>query len=111
MRDGVAFEAAGVVEVELLQRLAGREPGSADAAFAAMGFPGGDLALQAGHQELLMAPGLRPGPLGQPANGLPQRRRLKRPGQKRDLAGQVAGRGLGSGHHATPPSSMPRAVS
>src|SRR5689334_22939136 len=29
LRDGVAFECAGVVEVELLQRFAGREPGGA----------------------------------------------------------------------------------
>ena len=64
--DRVAFEAAGVVEVELLQGLAGREPGGADAALAAVGLPGGDLALQAGGEELLMGPGLRPGPFGQP---------------------------------------------
>jgi hypothetical protein len=37
--DGVAFEAAGVVEVELLEALAGREPGSPDAAFPAVGLP------------------------------------------------------------------------
>ena len=42
MGDLLAFEAAGVVEVELLQRLAGREPGSPDAALAAVGFSGGD---------------------------------------------------------------------
>ena len=64
--DGVAFERAGVVEVELLQALAGGETGSADAALAAVRFPGGDLALQAGDQELLMAPVVCPGPLGQP---------------------------------------------
>jgi hypothetical protein len=45
MRDGVAAQAAGVVEVELLEALAGREPGGADAAFAAVGLAGGDLAL------------------------------------------------------------------
>jgi len=44
----------GVVEVEVFQRFAGREPGGADPAFAAVGFPGGDLALQAGDEELLM---------------------------------------------------------
>ena len=43
MRDDVAFEAAGVVEVELLEALAGRESGGADAALAAVGLPGGDL--------------------------------------------------------------------
>jgi hypothetical protein len=49
MRDGVAFEAAGVVEVELLETLAGGEPGRADAAFPAVGLSRGDLSLQAGH--------------------------------------------------------------
>jgi hypothetical protein len=43
-----------VVEVELLQALAGREPGGADAALPAVGLAGGDLALQAGDQELLV---------------------------------------------------------
>ena len=43
--DGVAFEAAGVVEVELLEALAGGEAGGADAAFPAVGLPRGDLAL------------------------------------------------------------------
>jgi hypothetical protein len=45
----------GVV-VELLQALASREPGGVDAALAAMGFSGGDLALQAGGEELLVGP-------------------------------------------------------
>ena len=52
--DGVAVQAAGVVEVELLEAFAGGEAGGADAAFAAVGFPGGDLALEAGDQELLV---------------------------------------------------------
>jgi hypothetical protein len=68
--DGVALEAAGVVEVELLQALAGREPGLADAPFAAVGLAGGDLALQAGGQELLMGPALGAGPFGQPGHRL-----------------------------------------
>jgi len=34
--DDLAFEAAGVVEVELLQALAGGEPGGADPALAAV---------------------------------------------------------------------------
>jgi hypothetical protein len=109
VRDGVAFEAAGVVEVELLQRLAGREPRGADAALAAVGLAGGDLALQAGGQELLMAPGLGPCPLGQPRHRLAQRRRLQRPGQERQLGTDVPGR-RPAGHHATPPP-VPRAVS
>ena len=52
------FSAAGMVEVELLQRLAGRETGGADAALPAVGFPGGDFPLQAGDEELLVGPGL-----------------------------------------------------
>jgi hypothetical protein len=45
--DGVAFEAAGVVEVELLDALAGGESGGADPALAAVGVAGGDLAFPA----------------------------------------------------------------
>jgi hypothetical protein len=45
--DGLPFQAAGVVVVEVLQGLAGREPGGADPTFAAVGLPGGDLASQA----------------------------------------------------------------
>jgi hypothetical protein len=59
-----------VVEVELLQALAGREAGVTDAAFAAVGFSGGDLALQAGGQELLVGPALAASPLGQPGHRL-----------------------------------------
>jgi hypothetical protein len=46
--DDIAFEAAGVVEVEFLQRFAGREPGGADVALTAVGLAGSDFALQAG---------------------------------------------------------------
>ena len=44
------------------RRLAGREPGGADAALAAVGLAGGDLPLQAGGEELLVASRTRPGP-------------------------------------------------
>ena len=50
--DAVEFQAPGVVEVELLQAFAGREPGGADPALAAMGFSRRNLALQAGDEEL-----------------------------------------------------------
>jgi hypothetical protein len=43
-----------------------------------MGFPGGDLPLQAGGQELLVAPRLGAGPLGQPLDRGGQRRRCGR---------------------------------
>jgi hypothetical protein len=112
--DQVALEAAGVVEVELLQALACGEPGGPDPALPAVGLPGRDLALQAGDQELLMGPGLRPRPLGQPRDCLPQRGRLQRPGQEGHLAAEVALRsssGLAGGHDANPPSrSMPRSI-
>ena len=47
------------------------------------------------------------GPLGQPGHRLAQRRRLQRPGQERQLGGQVpVGRRRSSGgHHATGPSA------
>jgi hypothetical protein len=105
VRDDLAAQAAGVVEVELLQRLAGREPGGADPALAAVGLPGGDLALQAGHQELLVRPGLGAGPLGQPGHRVAQGGGFQRPGQERDFGGQVPGRHPRRGHHAAPPSA------
>jgi len=111
--DGVTVEAAGMVEVELLQAFSGGEAGGADAALAAVGLAGGDLALQAGDQQLLVAPGLGAGAFGQPGHRLAQGRRLQRAGQERDLEGQVAAAGLGDrlgGHQATPPW-MPRAAS
>jgi hypothetical protein len=57
-----------VVGIELLQRLAAWEAGSADTALTTVGLPGGHLALQTRGQELLIQPGLGPGPLGQPLN-------------------------------------------
>ena len=45
-----------MVEVELLQRLSGREAASADPALATVGLPGGDLSLQARGENLLMGP-------------------------------------------------------
>jgi len=54
--DQVAFQSAGMIEVELLDAFAGREPGSPDPAFAAVGVSCGNLALQAGRQVFLMAP-------------------------------------------------------
>jgi hypothetical protein len=106
--DDLAFEGAGVVEVELLQALAGREAGGADPALPAVGFAGGDLALQTGDEEFLVRPGLRTGPLGQPGDRVAQRRRLQCPGQEHDLGGHIARHRGGRsrrGHHATPPST------
>jgi len=49
MRDQVTFEVPSMLEVELLEALAGREPRGGDAPFAPVGLSGGDLALQAGY--------------------------------------------------------------
>jgi hypothetical protein len=87
--DLLAVEAAGVVEVELLQALAGGEAGSADAALTAVGLSGGDLALQAGGQELLVGPALGAGAFGQAAGGLPQAGGLEGAGQEGELGGKV----------------------
>jgi hypothetical protein len=112
MGDRLPLEGAGVVEVELLQRLAGREAGVADAALAAVGLPGGDLALQAGSQELLVRPALSAGAFGEPAGGLPQAGRLERPGQEHELGGQIPTPRGGLGwHQATPSVSRPKATS
>ena len=74
MGDDLAFEAALMVEVELLEGLSGREAGRPDADLAAVGLAGGHLALEAGGQELLVGPVLGSGPLGQTLDGLGQAR-------------------------------------
>jgi hypothetical protein len=50
MGDGVAFETAGVVEVELFQGFSCREASRADTSVTAVRFTGRDLPLQAGGQ-------------------------------------------------------------
>jgi hypothetical protein len=83
----------------------------ADAALAAVGLAGSDLALQAGGQELLVAPALGAGPLGQPGHRGAQGRRLERAGEEGELGDEVPTGGLGW-HQATPwPSSRPKAAS
>ena len=109
--DGVAFEAAGVLEVEVLQALAGGEPGGSDPAFAAVVLAGGHLTLQAGGQVLLMGPGLGAGALGQPGHRLAQGWGLQRPGQERDLGGHVPGRlGCRGWRAIMPPRPVSRAL-
>ncbi len=87
-------DAALVIEVEVLQGLAGREASGADAGLAAVGGTGRDLPLQAGGQELLVAPGLLPGSGPQTFHPTQQGRGLH-------LATQV-GEVAGPGHHAIP---------
>ena len=108
---GLPVQAAGVVEVELFEGLAGREPGGADAAFAAVGLSGGDLALQARGQELLVGPGRLPGAFGQAWDRLPKARRFQGAGQERQLGLHVTGGAVLGGHQATCPSVIPNAVS
>jgi hypothetical protein len=107
----VAFQTACVVEVELLDAFASREPGGPDPVLAAVGIPGGDLTLQTSRQVLLMAPRFGPGSLGEPARRIPQGGRFQRSSQIGDLAGHIAGGGLCAGHHAIPPSATPNALS
>ena len=97
--------------VEVLEALAGGEAGGADAALAAMGFAGGDLALQAGGQELLVGPALSPGAFGEPLDGGCQRRSLERPGQISQLRSHVAWAARALGCHQPAFSTMPSALS
>ena len=53
-----------MVVIELVEALAGREPGGTDTQLAAVGVAGGDFALQAGGEELLVGPAVGPGPFG-----------------------------------------------
>jgi len=84
--DDLALEPAGVVDVELLEALAGGE--------------------------LLVGPGLAAGAFGQPGDCLAQCRRLQRAGQERQLGGHVPPGGLRhGGHQVAPLSPMPNTAS
>ena len=78
--DDVAFEGALVVEVELLEGLAGREAGGTDADLTAVGLAGGDLTFEAGSQELFVAPVLGCGLVRRAAGGLEPSPGLSTPG-------------------------------
>jgi hypothetical protein len=108
--DQVTFQPTSMIEVELLNAFAGREPGGPDPVFAAVGVAGGDLALQAGRQVFLMAPRLGPGPLGEPARGFAQGGRFQCPRQIDELGGHIAS-GFSAGHHVIPPSATLSALS
>jgi hypothetical protein len=86
--DQVAGQTAGVVEVELFQALAGRESRRSDPALAAVGVAGGDFALQAGNQVLLVRPRLRAGSFGQTVHRVAQGGCFQRPGEVGDLGGR-----------------------
>jgi hypothetical protein len=96
--DGVAFEGALVVVVELLEGLAGGEAGSTDAELAAVGLPGSNIALETGGEELFVGPVVAAGPLGEPLDGGAHCWSLECPAQVGDI-----GRGsLGRGHQSRP---------
>ena len=65
MGDDVFADAALVLEVEVLQGFPGRETGRGDAGLTAMRLAGGDLPLETGGEEVLVAPDLFPGAGGE----------------------------------------------
>ena len=83
-----------MVEVELLERLAGGEPGGADAALAAVAVAGGDLGLRAAPGELLVRPLLGAGPFGELRQRACGGGRLERAAEKRELGGELAHAGI-----------------
>jgi hypothetical protein len=92
--DDVAAHRALVLEVELVEALAGGEAGGPDPGLAAMAGPRGDLALEAGREVRLVAPALVPGALGEAGARVEEGRRLERPaevGQVRSRRGQAHG--------------------
>src|ERR1019366_6509827 len=93
MQDMVAFHRPLVVQVEVLDGLAGGEPGGPDAVLRAVGAAGGDLGLQAGGEGFLVGPAGLAGGGGEPLGGVPQRGGLEDAGEVGDLAGGAAGHG------------------
>ena len=87
------LEGALMVPVELVEALAGGEAGGADAQLAAVGGTGGDLTLETGGEELLMAPAVSTGPFGEPLDGGGHRGCFQRPAQVADIAGWLLRRG------------------
>ena len=66
MRYRAPFERALETEVEVLQRLACREPCGADTAFTTVVLAGGDFVFEARGEELFVGPALRAGAFGEP---------------------------------------------
>ena len=100
MGDHVAFEGALVVEVEVLEGLAGREPGGPDPDLAAVVLAGRDLALEAGGEELLVGPVLGAGPFGRAGRPTRPATVLSTPGTDRRCRWSASA--AVRGHHATP---------
>jgi hypothetical protein len=87
VQDGVAADRGLKAEVELLECLAGREPGGLDAALAAVAVAAVCLGLQERGGELLKAPLIGAGALGELRQRSGGRRRLQGAEQVRQLAG------------------------
>ncbi|GAA3493892.1 hypothetical protein GCM10019016_009910 [Streptomyces prasinosporus] len=107
MGDDFAFHRPLVVEIEVLQRLAGGESSCPDASLGAMGVTGSDLPLQACGQILLMAPALVASPLGEPGCRIAQGRGLQCLGQIDQFGADVAAgpglvRAVLRAHYAAP---------
>jgi hypothetical protein len=83
--DHLLFDRALEGEVELLERLAGGEPRSADAALAAVRVPSGGLGCEQRLREALIAPLLAAGALGELSQRLRGCGRLHRPEEVLEL--------------------------
>jgi hypothetical protein len=86
--DDLAADGALVLEVEVLERLAGREAGRADACLPAMALARGDLPLETGDEVGRMIPALRPGPLGEPPGRVEQGGCLEGSAEVREVGGR-----------------------
>src|SRR5579862_745285 len=87
MLDHGLLHAALEGEVELLERLAGGEPGGLDATLAAVTVARGDLSAEQDLGEPLVAPLLLPGAVGEDRQRPRGRGRLERAEQVRELGG------------------------
>ena len=92
------------VEVEVLEGLAGGEPGGADPQLGAGGVAGGDLAFEDGGEVVLVGPAGVAGLVGQPGGGLGDPRRLQRGGEVVDLLDRLGRRRLAA--ITRPPRSL-----
>jgi hypothetical protein len=102
MQHGVAFEGSLVVVVEVLEGLAGGEVDGADATLTAVVLASGDLAFEAGGEELLEGPAVGTGPFGEQVDRRRQRRGLQGATQEREISRRAPRGGGAGGHHATP---------
>jgi hypothetical protein len=92
-----------VVPVEVVEGLAGREPGGADALLGPGRVAGGDFAFEHCGEVVLMGPAGVTGLVGEPGGGLDDSWRLEGGGEEVDLLHGVRWHCLG-GHQTTCPS-------